>query len=63
MEILVLVLIVFMYFLPTVVANSREHKNKPAICVLNIFLGWTMIGWVIALIWAFTDNTKKVALV
>lgn len=47
-----------MYFLPAVVSNSRNHKNKPAIIVLNLFLGWTMIGWVAAMIWAFTDNTK-----
>lgn len=47
-----------MYFLPSVVANSRNHKNKPAIIVLNLFLGWTMIGWIAAMIWAFTDNTR-----
>lgn len=49
-----------MYFLPSVIASSREHKNKPAIVVLNLFLGWTGLGWIVALIWAFTDNTKEV---
>lgn len=52
--------ILLMYFLPSVIASSREHKNKPAIVVLNLFLGWTGLGWIVALIWAFTDNTKEV---
>lgn len=41
------------YFLPTLVAISRQRKNKMSIFVLNFFLGWTFIGWVIALVWAF----------
>jgi hypothetical protein len=28
--------------------------------VLNLFLGWTFLGWVIAMVWAFTDNTRPV---
>ena len=51
--------VVFLYFLPTWIALGRKHRNSAAIVVLNIFLGWTFLGWVIALIWAFTDNTKE----
>jgi hypothetical protein len=40
------------------VAASRKHNNEGAIFVLNLLLGWTFLGWVIALIWAPTDNTK-----
>lgn len=58
--ILFIVGVVLMYFLPTVVSASRGHKNTPAIVVLNLFLGWTLLGWIVALIWAFTDNTEKV---
>jgi hypothetical protein len=46
-----------MYFLPALVAWKRSHKNASAIGVLNLFLGWTMIGWVGSLVWAFTNNT------
>lgn len=51
----------FIYFLPTFVARSRKKKNVAAIFVLNLFLGWAFIGWVIALIWAFMSdaNNKK----
>lgn len=47
-----------LYFLPAIVAKDRRHRNFPAILVLNIFLGWTFIGWVIALVWAYTNNVE-----
>jgi len=39
-----------LYFIPSIV--GRDKKNKEGIFILNFFLGWTGIGWVIALIWA-----------
>lgn len=38
------------YFLPSVI--GRRKKNATAICLLNLFLGWTFLGWVGALVWA-----------
>jgi hypothetical protein len=38
------------YFLPSFAA--RKKKNFTAIFILNLFLGWTFVGWVIALVWA-----------
>lgn len=46
------------YFLPWVVALGRKHNNALAIFLLNLLLGWTMLGWVIALIWSATSNTR-----
>jgi hypothetical protein len=40
-----------LYMLPTILAYSLSNKNLPAICLLNVLLGWTFIGWVVALIW------------
>lgn len=42
------------YVLPTIVAVYRQHHNRVPITLVNILLGWTAIGWVVALIWAFT---------
>jgi hypothetical protein len=42
------------YFIPASVALAREHENALAITTLNLFLGWTLLGWVIALVWACT---------
>ena len=40
------------YFVPTAVAWHRKHRQIPSIAALNLFLGWTLIGWVAALCWA-----------
>ena len=47
-----------LYFIPAIVAESRKHRNSSAILILNLLLGWTFFGWVIALVWAFTDNVR-----
>lgn len=41
-----------MYFLPSIIALARSKRDIVGILLLNIFLGWTMIGWVVALVWA-----------
>jgi Superinfection immunity protein len=42
------------YFLPTICAQGK--RNQGAIFVLNLFLGWSFIGWVVALVWACTKE-------
>lgn len=41
-----------MYFLPSIIALIRSKRDLLSIFLLNFFLGWTMIGWIIALVWA-----------
>jgi hypothetical protein len=48
-----LIILALVYFIPTMV--GWNHKNGTAILLLNLFLGWTFIGWVAALIWAVTE--------
>jgi hypothetical protein len=43
------VLVGLCYLLPTVIAELRRHHQRGAIAVVNILLGWTVIGWVVAL--------------
>jgi hypothetical protein len=52
----VLIGAVIAYLLPSIIAAVRGHRNSNSICVVNIFLGWTLLGWVIALAWSFSDN-------
>ena len=42
------------YFLPTIIAGRRKHHNLGAIIAVNLLLGWTLLGWLIALIWSLT---------
>ena len=48
------------YFLPTIIALARGHHNGFAIFLTNLLLGWTLIGWVIALIWSVTASERRV---
>ncbi len=38
-----------LYFLPTWIAGGRKHHNQYAIFASNLLLGWTFLGWVVAL--------------
>jgi len=40
------------YFIPTIIASARHHKNTMAIVLINILAGWTFIGWIVALVWS-----------
>jgi Superinfection immunity protein len=53
-----ILLSIALYLLPTLVAAARGRAVGP-VAILNIFLGWTLIGWVGALIWAATERTAK----
>ncbi|MBC8737085.1 superinfection immunity protein [Paraburkholderia sp. UCT31] len=45
-----------LYWIPTAIAFKRDHRNKVAILALNFFLGWVVIGWVGALVWALKNE-------
>lgn len=47
-----------MYILPTLIANQRNHHNALAIAALNLLLGWTFVGWALALVWALTEPKR-----
>ena len=46
------------HFLPTIIAALRHSRHVVGIFLLNLFLGWTVVGWVVALIWAITSEPK-----
>ena len=49
-----------LYLLPAINAKSRKHPSTGAIFLLNLFLGWTVIGWLVALIWSATATSTHV---
>lgn len=51
--------IIFIYFLPSIIAFVRNKRNKVGILLLNLFLGVTFIFWVIALVWSALEEDKK----
>jgi hypothetical protein len=45
-----------LYFLPAIVAFERAHSNSTPIFVLDLLLGWLVIPWVVALVWALSRD-------
>ncbi|MFO0718458.1 MAG: superinfection immunity protein [Candidatus Paceibacterota bacterium] len=51
-----IILLILFYFLPSIIAFNKRKRNKGAIFALNFFLGFTVVGWVISLVWALTQD-------
>jgi hypothetical protein len=49
------------YLLPTLTASMRGVKSPGVIYGLNILLGWTLVGWIVALVLAFSAETENQA--
>ncbi|KAA0068456.1 superinfection immunity protein [Rhodanobacter sp. T12-5] len=58
---LMLVVGLFFYFLPAFVASNRGNPNTTAIFILDLLLGWSLVGRVVALVWACSGENRKVA--
>jgi len=59
-SIIFLIFVGVAYFLPSLIASGREHPNAVVICLLNLFFGWTLLGWFFALFWSLLAIDKKV---
>jgi Superinfection immunity protein len=49
------------YFLPTGIAMLRNHPNFMPIFLITFLLGWICLGWIVALVWSVTaiDQNKS----
>ena len=54
-----MLVVIALYFLPALIALNRGHPNKLPIGVLNLLLGWSLIGWVAALVWALVAIAEE----
>jgi hypothetical protein len=54
-------LCILLYFLPALLGRNKRHAG--AIFLFNFFLGWTVIGWLVALIWACTTDDPQPVMV
>jgi len=46
----------YLYLLLTSIAIRRQRQNRMAIFALDFLLGWTLVGWAVALSWALTSR-------
>lgn len=42
------------YLIPALVADARSHPNATPIFVVNLLLGWSLVGWTFALAWSLS---------
>jgi hypothetical protein len=56
LAIVLVVLGIWIYFTPAIVAYRRGHLNRQAILMLNLVAGWFIVPWIIALVWAYKND-------
>lgn len=57
------IILAAIYFIPTIVATSRKVTNAGSVFVINLLLGWSVIGWIVALAMAVKTKTPQVIVV
>lgn len=58
MEIIPLLIGIVFYFIPSIIAKRKNKSNRVAIYFINLFLGWSVIGWFAALFLAVRKDQR-----
>jgi hypothetical protein len=59
LSLILLILAAIFYFIPVVIASKRDTQHFGTIFFINFVFGWTVLGWVAALIWAIVEKPKE----
>ena len=61
-QVIIFIIFIALYFLPYLIAKLRKIKNSTSVFWLNLFLGWTVVGYFVLLFYAaLTSVTKEVS--
>ena len=58
LTLLLFVIGTLVFFLPTIIAYDKQCVVLP-VFLINLIAGWTLVGWLVALVWAITDDTRR----
>ena len=58
-ELLAFIFVVFIIFIPAIVARQRHLARRKACFWLNLFLGWTVVVWLPLLVWTLLTNSVE----
>ena len=47
------IITVAVYILPTLLAWKRQSSRRWRITLINLLLGWTLVGWIVAMVMTF----------
>ena len=53
---LIILVLMFLYLVPTFIAAARHRQNRIMIFNVNLLIGWTLIGWIVALVWSLSGT-------
>lgn len=53
-----LIVALIIYLMPYIVADLRQTHNRNGVLVINLFLGWTVIGWLVAFFMACGSRSE-----
>jgi len=56
------ILLAAVYLLPWIIAAGRDHDRRSAIFWLDVLLGWTVLGWIAALVWSLRHTEGRTAI-
>jgi hypothetical protein len=55
----VIIIVLSAYFLPIIIASRRDLAAGGPLIFVNLFFGWTLIGWFVCVLWAALGQTKS----
>jgi len=58
-EILSFIILIVLYFIPFIIATVRGVNNSMSVFFLNLFLGWTVVGFFVLIFYASLTNVKS----
>jgi hypothetical protein len=47
------------YFVPSIIAFRTDKANKIPILIVNFVFGWSLLGWIVALVWALSKGEAQ----
>lgn len=53
------IFVAFIYFLPVYIASKKDHPNFGVILLITVLFGWTLLGWLVCMIWACIDTNNN----
>lgn len=51
--------LILIYFAPSIFALMGRKRNAPMIIMIDVFFGWTIIGWLVAMAWSLTRDPGR----
>ena len=48
--------LLYLYFLPTIIAHHYDNENTKRIFFVNLVTGWTCLGWLLTFFWALLEK-------